>query len=205
MDAESSEWLRLLNASGVERTTGIDRLHALSVRVARSEVRRRQTPVVGAELDDIAQQAATDATLAILRKLPTFRGDSRFTTWAYKFVILEVASKLGRHYWRDPSVALEQDDWNRLPERMGVDPSAHVEAAELLAAVRHAVHTKLTERQRQVFIEIVLHDVPLDALGHRLGMTRNAIYKTVWDGRRKIRSHLVANGYLTEQVALDAP
>lgn len=204
MDAESQEWLRLLNASDVDRTTGIDRLHRLLVRIAHKELRRRQTPIAGAELDDIAQQAATDATLAILRKLPTFRGESRFTTWAYKFVILEVAGKLGRHYWRNPSVALEQDDWNRLPDRMGTEPGEHAEAAELFTAIRCAVETTLTDRQRQVFVEIVLHQVPLDALGYRLGMSRNAIYKTVFDARRKIRAHLVANDYLPEKVVLDA-
>lgn len=203
MDADSREWLQLLHAANTQRDTGIARLRDQLLRAARREVRRRHTRFTGIELDDIAQQAASDATVAVLDKLATFRGESRFTTWAYKFVILEVANKLGRHYWRDPAVALPTEDWNRLPERFGVDPSQHAEAAELTAAIRRAVETTLTERQRQMFVDIVVNGIPLDALVAKLGVNRNAIYKAVFEARRKIREFLVANDYLTDHVALD--
>lgn len=203
MDAESDEWLRLLHSANPRRETGIARLHEQMLRAAHSEVRRRQTRISGIELDDIAQQAASDATVAVLDKLPTFRGESRFTTWAYKFVILEVANKLGRHYWRNPPVALQTEDWNRLPERFGVDPSQHAEAAELTAAIRRAVETTLTDRQRQMFVDIVVKGIPLDALCIKRGVNRNAVYKAVFEARRKIREFLVANEYLTDHAALD--
>lgn len=203
MDADSREWLQLLHAANTQRDTGIARLREQLLRAAHREVRRRHTRFTGIELDDIAQQAASDATVAVLDKLATFRGESRFTTWAYKFVILEVANKLGRHYWRDPAVALPTEDWNRLPERFGVDPSQHAEAAELTAAIRRAVETTLTERQRQMFVDIVVNGIPLDALVAKLGVNRNAIYKAVFEARRKIREFLVANDYLTDHVALD--
>ncbi|MDV3127952.1 sigma-70 family RNA polymerase sigma factor [Mycobacterium sp. 21AC1] len=205
MDAESEDWLRLLHATGGPRDDAIRRLHERLLRVAHHEVRRRQTPVSGVELDDIAAQAASDATLAVLAKLDTFRGESRFTTWAYKFVILEVSNKIGRHYWRKPQVALQPEDWDRLPERFGIDPSLHAEAAELMAAIQHAVETTLTERQRRLFIEIVVKGIPLDALVIKLGVNRNAIYKTIFEARRKIRGFLVANHYLTDHVAWDEP
>jgi RNA polymerase sigma-70 factor (ECF subfamily) len=205
VDAESREWLRLLDAGArpAERRAATARLHEKLLRVARREVRRRHTAITGAELDDIAQQAASDATLSILGKLDSFRGESRFTTWAYKFVILEVAHKIGRHFWRDPPVALDTEDWNRLPERFGIDPSAHAEAAELSTAIRHAVEATLTDRQRQMFVAIVVQGIPLDALVDKLGVSRNAIYKTIFDARRKIREFLVTNEYLTNHVALE--
>lgn len=203
MDAESQEWLRLLHSSNPRRDSGIARLHEQLLRAAHSEVRRRHTRITGIELDDIAQQAASDATVAVLEKLATFRGESRFTTWAYKFVILEVANKLGRHYWRNPPVALQTEDWNRLPERFSVDPSQHAEAVELTAAIRRAVETTLTERQRQMFVDIVVKGIPLDALVIKLGVNRNAVYKAVFEARRKIREFLVANEYLTDHAALD--
>ena len=110
LDAESAGWLRRLGAGGTERWAAQRELHTRLVRIALAEVQRRQsgTPVTGPELDDIAHQAATDAILAILAKLGGFRGESRFTTWAYRFVILEVSSKLGRRYWRDPPAVLER-------------------------------------------------------------------------------------------------
>jgi RNA polymerase sigma-70 factor, ECF subfamily len=150
-------------------------------------------------VDDLAHQTADDALLAIISKLDRFRGESRFTTWAYKFVVLEVSSKLGRHYWRNPPVQVEADGWERIPDRFGVGPAEHAESRELAEALRRAVIEALTERQRRVFVAIVVNGIPLDALAVQLGSTRNALYKTMFDARRKIRAHLVAHGYLSEE------
>ncbi len=137
--------------------------------------------------------------LAILAKLGEFRGESRFTTWAYRFVVLEVSVKLGRHYWRHPAVALDAGQWERLPDRLGLDPAAQAEAAGILAEVRRAVDDELTPHQRRVFTAVVVDGIPLDALAVRLGLPRNAIYKVIFDARRKIRRALVAKGYLDVQ------
>lgn len=196
MDAESREWLAQLNGHGHNRTAAVRRLHELLVRVARREVNRRGTRINGAELEDVIQQAASDATVLILRKLALFRGDSRFTTWASRFVILETASKIERHHWRRPGPQLDREDWERIPEVLSRDPSGHAEAAELWEAICHAVDTELTERQRRVFVGIVIDGIPAAALGYRLGINRNALYKTVFDARRKIRAHLVDREYL---------
>jgi RNA polymerase sigma-70 factor (ECF subfamily) len=111
--------------------------------------------------------------------------------------VLEVSSKLGRHYWRQhPAEHLEPEGWDRLPDRLGADPGEHAERAELVKAVRRAVDETLTAHQRRLFVAVVLNEVPLDALVSSLGTNRNAIYKTIFDARRKIRAFLVANGYL---------
>jgi len=200
LDEESAAWLRLLVAGGGEQQAAERELHATLLRIALAEVRRRSasTPVTGPELDDVAHQAAADAMLAILAKLGEFRGESRFTTWAYRFVVLEVSSKLGRHYWRNPLVALDDGQWERLPGRLGVDPEGYAEAAGILAEVRRVVEDDLTIHQRRVFVAIVVDGIPLDALAARLGLGRNAIYKVIFDARRKIRHALVVKGYLEE-------
>ena len=204
LDEDSAGWLRRLGADGGERQAAERELHARLVRIALAEVRRRaaSTPVTGQELEDVAHQAAGDAMLAILAKLGDFRGESRFTTWAYRFVILEVSSKLGRHYWRNPPVALDAGQWERLPDRFGIDPERHAESAGILAEVRRVVDDELTSHQRRVFVAIVVDGIPLDALAVELGLRRNAIYKVIFDARRKIRRALVANGYL-EQSGLE--
>jgi RNA polymerase sigma-70 factor (ECF subfamily) len=200
LDQESAGWLRRLGADGGERQVAERELHARLVRIALAEVRRRSasTPVTGQELEDVAYQSAADAMLAILAKLGDFRGESRFTTWAYRFVILEVSSKRGRHYWRNPPVALDAGQWERLPDRLGIDPERQAESAGILAEVRRVVDEGLTSHQRRVFVAIVVDGIPLDALAAELGLRRNAIYKVVFDARRKIRRALVANGYLEE-------
>ncbi|MGH3249162.1 MAG: RNA polymerase sigma factor, partial [Trebonia sp.] len=162
LDAESAAWVRRLSrAAAGERQAAERELHARLVRIALAEVRRRaaSTPVTGQELDDVAHQAAGDAMLAILAKLGDFRGESRFTTWAYRFVILEVSSKLGRHYWRNPPTALDAGQWERLPDRLGIDPARHAESAGLLAEVRRVVDEELTTHQRRVFTAIVVDQI----------------------------------------------
>jgi RNA polymerase sigma-70 factor, ECF subfamily len=198
LDAESAGWLRALAAVGSRREAALARLHEMLVRVARGEAARRgpRLRITGPELDDLAYQAAADALMAITAKLGQFRGESRFTTWAYKFVIFEVSAKIGRHFWRHPAIPLDAEDWERLPGRFGVDPSHQAEWGDLFAALRRAVDSELTPRQRQVFVAIVLNDVPLDTLVIHLGSSRNAIYQVLFDARRKLRGALAADGYL---------
>ncbi|NJP27786.1 sigma-70 family RNA polymerase sigma factor [Microbispora sp. SCL1-1] len=197
-DAESAEWLRTLGGAGAEREAAVERLHAILLRVAGNEVRRRapRLRLSGPELDDMAHQAAADALLAVIAKLGQFRGESRFTTWAYKFAVLEVSAKLGRHFWRDPGVPLEGEDWERLPDRFEFDPAERSERRALVDALRRAVDEELTERQRHIFVTIVLQGVPSDAVAVELGTNRNAIYKAMFDVRRKLRAALVAQGFL---------
>ena len=202
LDAESADWPRALAGTGPRREEALARLHGLLVRIARSEVARRapRLQLTGPELDDLAYQAAADALVAITSKLGQFRGESRFTTWAYKFVMFEVSAKIGRHFWRHPSVRLDAEEWERLPDRFGFDPAQEAEWRDLLTALRQAVDQELTARQRKVFVAIVLNGVPLDTLVIELACSRNAIYKTLFDARRKLRAVLAANGYIGDDV-----
>ena len=195
------DWVAALRGGGATQDAAVAQLHGALLRVARSELNRRQGQlnVSGPELDDLAHQAAADAMLAIVAKLDRFRGESKFTTWAYKFVMFEVSSKVGRHYWRTPPIALTAEDWDRLPDRFGFDPAGASEQRDFVRAVRQAVDDDLTEHQRRIFIALVVDGVPLDALAERLGTSRNAIYKTMFDTRRKLRASLVADGYLDDE------
>ena len=121
LDEESREWLRCLAGTGREgrstadRDQALARLHKLLLAAAHSELRRRSSVrIEGRERDDLAHQAADDALLAITSKLDRFRGDSRFATCAYKFVMFEVSAKLGRHHWRNPPVQAGDDAWERI-------------------------------------------------------------------------------------------
>ena len=149
LDAESADWLRRLSARGsARRQEAGGELHARLLRIALAEVSRRSgsTPVTGPESTDVAHQAADDAMLAILAKLAGFRGESRFMTWAYRFVILEVPGKLGRHYSHNPLVTLDAGQGERLPDRLGIDSLLHAESAAVLAEVRR-VDDELTVHQ----------------------------------------------------------
>ena len=198
MDPDSREWVTALTADEPERDAAISRLHALLVRIAHDEALRRagMNGIEGRELEDLAHQAAGDALVSILRKVEEFRGESRFTTWAYKFVVYEISNKFGRHVWRRDGVQLDEEAWDRLPERLGSSPADYVESQELVDAVHLGVETVLTPHQRQVFAAVVLNGMPLDALVAELGTNRNAVYKTMFDARRKLRDFLMSHGYL---------
>jgi RNA polymerase sigma-70 factor (ECF subfamily) len=196
-DPDSAGWVTQLRDP---RGEAQGRLHELLLRAARAETSRRsaQLRISGPELDDLAFQAAADAMISILRKLDTFRGESRFTTWAYKFVIFEVSNKVGRHFWVNPPEHLDTEQWERLPDQFGYSPEDAARSSELFDTIRATVERELSAHQREVFVAVVVNRVPLDALCQKLGTTRNAIYKTVYDARRKIHSSLVTNGYIEE-------
>jgi RNA polymerase sigma-70 factor (ECF subfamily) len=207
VDLHSRSWLESLRSDGPIREQAIERLHALLLRAARFEVaRRRETlPYADrAELDDIAVQSADDALLAVLSKLDQFRGNSRFTTWAYKFALLETAVKLRRRPWQERETTVDPDHWLHLGSD-GRSPVADAEQSELLGAVGRAIQTELTPHQREILVAVALNGVPIDLLAERLGTTRGALYKTIHDARNKLRRRLRAEGHQIELVAEGAP
>jgi RNA polymerase sigma-70 factor (ECF subfamily) len=197
----SEEWVLALHGSGEVRERALTDLHALLLRATRFELRRRRAAlsyVRGEELDDIATQAADDALAAVLAKLDDFRGASRFTTWAYKFALLEAGVRLRRRAWQGREVLLAEEAW---PRMIDASESAQekLERAELLGAIRTAVQRALTGHQREVFIALALNGVPIDVLAQRLDTTRGALYKTLHDARRKLRRELTAAGFALDE------
>jgi RNA polymerase sigma-70 factor (ECF subfamily) len=196
LDEESRGWLRSLRAEGRTRDDAIARLHALLLRAARFEVARRRPTLPhlrGNDLDDIANQAADDALVSVLARLDDFRGASRFTTWVYKFALLEAAVKLRKRSWQGREVPLEPETWS-LFSSAGLDPEQEAEQGELLTTLQEAIAKVLTPHQRRVLTALALNGVPIDVLADRLGTTRGALYKTLHDARRKLRKHLEERG-----------
>jgi RNA polymerase sigma-70 factor (ECF subfamily) len=203
-DLQSIRWVRALSGTGSEREGAAERLHALLLRAARVEVARRRRGGAGADsgdLDDLAVQAADDALFAVLSKLHAYRGESRFTTWAYKFALLEAAVRLRRRPWHGRELPLEDDGWAQLADDRQPSPAGQAEASELLGAVRDAIAEVLTPHQRAVLVAITLNDVPIDVLAERRGTTRGALYKTLHDARRKLRARLAEDGLALEPSA----
>jgi len=167
------------------------------MRSAYHELSRRRAQlgsVSGPEFDDLAQQAADDALVNILAKLGRFAGLSRFTTWAYKFVIFEISRLVSRHAWQRQPPRADELVWERPADSPTTDPAQHLERSEQLAVLASAVD-RLTERQREVFVAVALNDAPIDVLAIKLDSTRNAVYKNLFDARRSLRMSMAANGH----------
>jgi RNA polymerase sigma-70 factor (ECF subfamily) len=196
LDDESRAWLRDVRSEGGTRDEAIARLHALLLRAARYECARRRPALPhlrGDDLDDIANQAADDALVSVLARLDDFRGASRFTTWVYKFALLEAAVKLRKRSWQGREVPLEPETWG-LFASAGIEPDDEVEQGELLTTLQHAIADILTPHQRRVLVALALNGVPIDVLAERLNTNRGALYKTLHDARRKLRTHLDEQG-----------
>ena len=200
--SDSDAWLHALRSSGSAYDQAVESLHDLLLRAARSEVSRRRgalSQVPHDDLDDLATQAADDALMAVLAKLDDFRGASRFTTWAYKFALLEAGVRVRRRAWQEREVGLDSDSWTRLaPSTAG--PAVGAERAEALRALSKCIGDDLTRHQRQVLVSLAIDGVPIDVLAERLGTTRGALYKTLHDARRKLRSALAAQGFSIETI-----
>jgi len=197
LDLESRDWIESLQSGGDDRRLALERLHELLLRAARFEINRRRHALPhlrGDDWDDLAQQSADDALVAIVRKLPEFRGDSRFTTWAYKFALLEAAVSLRRRAWQGRELPLADEGWEVLvaPSQ---SPASSTETNELLSAVSDSIADTLTPHQREVLVATTLDGVPIDVLAERLNTTRGALYKTLHDARRKLRARLEQLGF----------
>lgn len=201
-DRESRLWLERLRSSGSERDAALTELHALLLRAARFEMSRRQATSAhlrGDDMDDLAQQSADDALVAILGKLDDFRSLSRFTTWAYKFALYEAAANVRKRAWQGREIPLDAGTWPLFPDDHTHTLQQSAETAELWAAVQQGIEHDLSAHQREVLVAIVLNDVPIDVLAERLNTTRGALYKTVHDARQKLRAGLTARGLSLEE------
>jgi RNA polymerase sigma-70 factor (ECF subfamily) len=200
LDSESQQWVERLRTGSRDRDAAIAELREILLRAARFEVRRRcatMSQIRGGDQEDLAQQSAGDAMVAILSKLDQFRGESQFTTWAYKFALYEAAAKIRKRAWQGRELPLEPEDWPQVPDP-GPAPEGEVEMNELLATIREEIERSLTPRQRKVLVALVLNEVPIDVLAERLETTRGALYKVLHDARKRLRAALVERGMIVE-------
>ena len=202
-DPASRELLRALRSDGPVREQAVAQLHTLLLRAARFELdrRRKQFPHLWDQRELIAHEAAAAAVDRVLRRLDDFRGDSRFTTWAYKFVVVETAVKLRSRAWQGRSLPLERGAGDVFAKD-GVPAHERVERSELASALQSGIREVLTPDQRRVFIALALNDVPIDVLAERLGSTRAAVYETLHDARLKLRAHLASSELPRQRVEL---
>ena len=190
------DWIAALTSTGPVREDALRRLHALLVRGARFQVSRMSAmrAMVGhAQVEDVITLAADEALVAVLGKLGTFEGRSRFTTWAYKFAVLQAAVELRRQAWSRREVPLDA-----APPLIESRPSPeqYAEGADFAAAVRDAIDRQLTPHQRRIALALIVDEVPIDVLAERLGTNRNALYKSLHDARGRLRAALADQGYL---------
>lgn len=201
----NDEWLHDLNASGESQEAAIADLRELLLRAALYFFSRNLGDFGGLNRDEILQRAedcAQDALIALLNHLQDFRGDSKFTTWAYKFAINIALMTARRERWK--GVSLDQlsfsdngnlFEWMIQDKSAGLAPDQSATQSEVGEIIQEVIERDLTDKQRQILIMMVFNEVPMDEVVRRLGTNRNAIYKMLHDARRKLKSGLQARGF----------
>jgi RNA polymerase sigma-70 factor (ECF subfamily) len=211
----NQEWLHDLNASGALQEAAIADLRDLLLRAALYFFSRNTGDFRGMDRDEIAERAedcAQDALMAVMDHLSDFRGDSKFSTWAYKFAINISMMAARRERWKGISLdELASDEshfleWIMQDRSDGSAPEQSAMQAEIQRIIRGIIQDDLTEYQRRVLVMMVFHEVPMDEVVRHLDTNRNAVYKTLHDARRKIKSGLQARGFeIGETLALFGP
>jgi len=173
------------------------------LRAATHALRRRRATLgalTSTDIGQLAEDCAQNAVVAILQRLDDFRGESRFTTWAYSVAINMALIAARRERWRH--VSLEDviddprlDDWTSADGGAPADPHRLSLQRETLAVVRDAIEHHLSDRQRQALKAIFFDGVPLDELARHWGSNRNAVYKLLHDARRKLKARLEDAGF----------
>lgn len=162
----------------------------------RSDLRHHPTEALSGMADDLAQ----DATLRVLANLEHFRGESRFTTWANKIAIRLAISDLRRARYRDFSLDALTAGGDFLSEETNLvgeappNPETATEQEDVFAQIERAMREALTERQYQALYAVALRGVPMEIVAEQMDTNRNALYKLIHDGRRKLRAHLESQG-----------
>jgi RNA polymerase sigma factor (sigma-70 family) len=203
---DDRQWVEGLSGTGAPHQRTCEELHEILFRAARREARQRghYLRVAGPDLDDLACQAASDALLLIIRKVRDFRGESRFTTWATRFVVFEVIAKLRQHVRQHrSSTSLPPELWEELPAAH-LSPDVETEARDLARVVLRAVDSHLTAKQRTVLLGLVRGATPA-ALAGELELNANAVHQTMFRARRRLRLHLIAQGYLSPSDSASGP
>ena len=205
----NEEWLEELRASGAMQEAALADLRNLLLRAVLFFFSRNQGDFESLTRDEILQRAedcAQEALIAIMKHLSDFRGDSRFTTWAYKFAINTALMMARRERWK--AISLDQfgfsEDGSLLEGVMrdkspGLAPDRSALQGEVGEIIREVIERDLTDKQRQILIMMVFNEVPMDEVVRRFGTNRNAIYKMLHDARRKLKGGLQARGFEVDE------
>lgn len=206
-------WLAELTASGSVQDAAITDLRELLLRAALYFFSRNLGDFQGLDRNDILQRAedcAQDALLAVLDHLSDFRGDSKFSTWAYKFAINIAMMAARRERWKNVSLdELAAAEDVTVFERLMLDLSSDITPeqsalqSDVQTIIQDVIAHDLTEKQRQALVLMVMYEVPLDEVVRHFGTNRNAVYKLLHDARRKLKNGLKTSGFdVGEMIAL---
>jgi RNA polymerase sigma-70 factor (ECF subfamily) len=204
----NAEWIAALQGAGAEQAAALTDLRTYLHHAALFTLRRARHHVghLGAgAIDALAEDCAQEALSAIVQRLNDFRGESRFTTWAYAFAVNMALVSARRERWATVSldrILDTRESLSTMPSEDSAEPDPERRAlqAEVAAVVHDGIDKHLTDRQQRVLRALLVEDIPLDEVVRYLGSSRNAVYKLVHDARLKLKRHLASRGFEVKEI-----
>jgi RNA polymerase sigma-70 factor (ECF subfamily) len=207
---DNQTWLEDLNTSGDSQMAAIADLRNILLRASLYFFNRNVGDFQGLSQAEILQRAedcAQDALMAVMEHLSDFRGDSKFSTWAYKFAINKAMMFARHERWKGFSLdeltetgESNYSEWVVQDKYDGLAPEQSAIQSELRTLIRNVIEQDLTEKQRQVLLLMVFNEVPMDEVVWRLKTNRNSVYKLLHDARRRLKSCLLERGFEANEI-----
>jgi RNA polymerase sigma-70 factor (ECF subfamily) len=203
----NEEWLQALRANGIEQEDALKDLRERLLHGMRgylAEDRGYRSALASEEARQMVEDCAQEALLIIRKKIDTFRGESRFTTWATTVAIRLLLGELRRQKWKHVSIedsSIGRDLPNRPMESLqSGNPEIALQQDEVWSLLKRIVEKDLTSRQRFVLIASAFQGMPLDLIAAKLGTNRDNVYKTLHDARKKLKGCLTKRGVTQEEI-----
>lgn len=203
----NEEWLRELRSTGAEQQEAINDLREYLLRAVLYFFSQNPGDLRGLareEIEQVAQDLAQDALLTVLNHLDEFRGESKFTTWAYRFAINISLVEARRQRWKNVSLdnllARAEVPDLQLEDKNAADPDLAARQREIWTVVRDVIDHDLTPRQREILIAVAFEDVPMDVVTKQFNTNRNAVYKMLHDARAKLKKSLEERGFGVQDI-----
>jgi RNA polymerase sigma-70 factor, ECF subfamily len=160
---------------------------------------------IDTDLEARVEDFVQDAILRILDKLDTFRGESKFTTWAQKIAVRVAFTEMRRKRWEDISIEklIPEDSGDFTPLVLAdpsPDPEKQATQASLLEMIDHILREDLTDLQRTGLLAVVHGGMPLEEVARKMDTNRNALYKLLHDARKNMRDRLLEKGLTVDEV-----
>jgi RNA polymerase sigma-70 factor (ECF subfamily) len=196
----NEEWLRALRQPGAGQTKALEELRDYLLRAVLVYLRDRRTDLTAyapTDLRELAEDCAQEALLSIRSNLDNFRGDAKFTTWAYRFVINQAVDELRRRRYKNVSLeSLAEQEVSAMiavtsPDA-GLDPDLAAEREDFIIQLLDIIQNELNEQQRLAILAVHFQGRSMQEVAEQLETSPNTLYKILHDARKRIKAKLLA-------------
>lgn len=138
-----------------------------------------------------AEEVAQEAFVAAWKGLPSFRGESKFSSWLYQLTSNAAIDFLRREKRHRAAVPLEEE----LDLAAEGTPQQAAEEAELRGTLQQALNA-LTPEHRQIFLLRQMRQLSYEEIGQMLGLESGTVKSRLSRAKKQLRQILTQQGNL---------